>query len=273
MSQTFDASAKAMCDRASDRLYTVPNLHFHLEASLTPQSISNQDLSLPSLIGSCSNTSGNESLTFLLNAFMANTPQGPEQIPHDQNQHHQQQPQYHQEQNQQQHIDQKSIIIPSEFYQHTQAGIIQPQDESNSSLSTFIRNLTAGAQVFTTDTPVEIVNLDDSMQQKICQEMMRPPGNSSMDAPMHQVYNVIPNLESNTPSTSNNVPPPVASTTSNPLISPQIHGDDTLEYLQNQSASVSISFLESLSKVALLLLEERLKLFEGDRQLSDRRML
>lgn len=185
---------------------------------------------------------------------MANTPQGLEQIPHDQNQHHQQQPQYHQEQNQQQNIDQKPIVIPSEFYQHPQAGIMQHQDESNSSLSTFIRNLTAGAQVFTTDTPVEIVNLDDSMQrkffdllsgifpfyllynflEKICQEMMRPPGNSSLEAPMHQVYNVIPNLESNTPSTSNNMPPPVASTTSNPLISPQIHGDDTLEYLQNQ---------------------------------------
>ncbi|VDL52712.1 unnamed protein product [Hymenolepis diminuta] len=207
----------------------------------------------------CSNTSGNESLTFLLNAFMANTPQSLEQIPHDQNQDHQQQPEYHQEQNRQQNIDQKPIVIPSEFYQHTQASIMQPQDESNSSLSTFIRNLTAGAQVFTTDTPVEIVNLDDSMQQKICQEMMRPPGNSSMEAPMHQVYNVIPNLESNTPSTSNNVSPPVASTTSNPLISPQIHGDDTLEYLQNQVSHQDLLYCVTINaKVIRYLLSLRL---------------
>ncbi|VDN97961.1 unnamed protein product [Rodentolepis nana] len=221
------ALARAQAQRVVPAYKVLP----HVEEKEQTPIVSNQDLSLPSVIDSCSNTSGNESIISLLNAFMTNDPQGLDQTQHDQNQ--QQLPSL-QEENHEQQMDQKPIVVPSEFYQCTQADNMQPHEESNSSLSTFIRNLTAGAQVFTTDTPVEIVNLDDSIQQKICRDMMRPPDSSSVDVPTHQVYNVIPNLESNAPPLSNDVSLSGAFIAANPLMSPQIHGDDTLEYLQNQ---------------------------------------
>lgn len=73
-------------------------------------------------------------------------------------------------QEQHQQVQQQPVVNPSDFLYFSQAAgtsadIVQSQEDSSSSLSRFIHNLTASNQAITTDTPIEVVNLDDSLQR------------------------------------------------------------------------------------------------------------
>ncbi|KAM7538058.1 hypothetical protein Aperf_G00000061379 [Anoplocephala perfoliata] len=221
------AAQKAQVQCAVPPVIDVPQVQANMPSPIALSGFhSNQgDLSLPSDIAGCSNTSTNDSLRSLLNAFMVNAPASLEQVSQEQMQ------QYCQEQHQQL---QQPVVNPSESLYFTQvagatADIVQSQEDSSSSLSRFIHNLTAGNQTITTDTPVEVVNLDDSLQQKICREMMQPPSSSSMDLPIHPVYNAIPSHDTFTHGDA----PPAAMTTDQ-LVSPQIDGEDTFDLFRNQ---------------------------------------
>nr|CDS17770.1 protein cramped [Echinococcus granulosus] len=131
---------------------------------LTSQS--NQgEISLPFSIDACSNVSTSDSLKSLLNAFMANAPPG---------------------------LDlgtpTKEVSQPLSspnflhFTPETQATTDMVHQEDSSSFSTFINTLAANQP--TTSHLMESLSLNDSLQQKIYQDMIQPSSTSTLDLPL-----------------------------------------------------------------------------------------